>query len=250
MPVIRAPRAKRSITTKTGKVITRDTQVHVYTEPGKFCRGLNGELCFRIYGEPMPAAKKEVAAIKRGNNVQLVPIDRDYRVATDPKTGKPFKWDIGYMRRWTDHCRRCVLELMQQYGLQRFAQGEPLAVGMLFYRSQADSNDSWMPAQKPDYSNFYYAVENALKMTPGTHKKYDNGQKYFLPGPFPEGVLYYDDDQVCWQLEPAGKVWATADEPPGVLISVMHCKLLSERVRRLAYPRANQTDLFTTARRV
>lgn len=233
MPVIKSParRQRKSVTTKDGRVITRDTQIHTYSAPGKYWVA-DGIQFFRVFGEPMQEAKKDVAMIKMGGKMRLVPVDKDYRVVSDPDNpDKPFKYDIGFMHRWKVHVTMTVIELMRIHGVPRFSKNHPIAMGLLFYRTKPKSNDLWLPAVTPDEDNYAYAVKNALKMTPGRMLGDTR-----IPGPYPDGVLYFDDNQICWHTPWDGKVWADESEPPGVLISVQDCRDIKNQIWEKAYP--------------
>ena len=232
LKTVRSPRAS-TVTLPDGRIVRRSDQVHVYTAPGRYWQDERGIKFFRVFGEPQPMPKKEIAIV----NKRLMPIDRDYRTVTVPGRPKPFKWDIGYMKRWQEHVRRTVLDLMDFYHVLRYPPNFPISMGMLFYLTKPASSKHWLPSVKPDEDNLGYAVTNILKMTPGVTRQYENGQKYTLPGPFPDGILYFDDNQVCWHTEYHGKVWATADEPAGVLITVQDCQVIRDRIFNLTDPK-------------
>ena len=48
-----------------------------------------------------------------------------------------------------------------------------------------------------------------------------------------EGILYYDESQIVWRLT-EGMVWATEQEPPGVLISVCDALEIREEIESLS----------------
>lgn len=167
----------------------------------------------RVYGEPQPFPKKEVAVVKLASgNVKLVPVDRDYRTRTDPHTHKLVKYEKGYKRRWMKRVRNEVATAMLEAGLEPFPKNHPVAMGCLFYLTKAKSNKLALPSQTPDLDNLSYAIWNALERQPVDEHAND---RFALTG-----VLYYNDSQVVWQLPPAGKLWATEHELPGVLITV------------------------------
>lgn len=172
----------------------------------------------RVYGEPQPAPKKDLCLSGKVPRV----MNLDYRTKTDPITGQKIKYLHGYKRRWLEHVRRSVLVFMAKHSLSPYPKREPIAIGCLFFLTQVDSNTKIFPAQPPDEDNFDYAIKNALKRTP---------KKKGQPGPFPNGVLYYDDDQIVWRLQPAGKLWATEENPPGVLITVAKLTDIHEELR-------------------
>jgi hypothetical protein len=68
-----------------------------------------------------------------------------------------------------------------------------------------------------------YAIRNALKRT-----KVKKGK----PGPYPDGVLFWDDDQVVWRAGSEGMVWATEQHPPGVLITVQSALELKDKIEK------------------
>jgi hypothetical protein len=138
-------------------------------------------------------------------------IDQDFRIRTDPITGEKEKWDVGYKRRWMALVRTTALAVMGARGLQPFPKNRALAVGCLFFMPKSASCKLPYPSQAPDQDNLIYAVRNALKRTPDRH-----GQQ----GAYPNGICFWDDDQVIWTAQPDGEIWATRDEPPGVLITM------------------------------
>jgi len=163
-----------------------------------------------VDGDPQPFPKKDVGIINRtGQKPRLMPIDKDYRTRTNPITKKIEKYDKGYKRRWMNHVASTVIAEMRKHNLLQFPKNHPVAMGCLFFIRKSQSNRLWVPSQKPDEDNFLYAVRNALKKT-------DKGSD----------VLYYDDDQVVWQVGPVGKVWASDEFPPGVLITVQDAMYL------------------------
>ena len=157
---------------------------------------------------------------RKDGSVQLMPVDRDYRIRRNPVTGKKEKYDKGYKRRWMRHVRDMVAKAMIHYGLEPFPQNHPVAMGCLFYLTKAKSNKLSFPSQAPDLDNLSYAIWNALQRQPIDK---DANDRFALTG-----VLYYDDCQIVAHLMPAGKVWTNEDNPPGVLITVQDAFLLPE----------------------
>lgn len=173
-----------------------------------------GEMIFRIYGEPRAFPKKKIGFTKRGRVKVPTIIDDDYRIRTDPATRRKVKYDKGYKKRWAMHVQGVVLEQMRELNLKPFPKSHPVAMGLLFFITKPKSNKMPYPS-KIDEDNYEYAIWNALKRTPdqtvGKHK---------VPGRYPEGILYYDDDQIKWRLSPSGVVWADKYNPPGLIIQI------------------------------
>lgn len=166
----------------------------------------------RVFGQAQPFPKTHTAKIKRpGMDPILRPVDTDYRTRTNPHTGKVEKYDRGYKRKWMTLVTKTVDEYMFEHDLTPFPKNHPIAMGCLFFLTKAPRCKLIYPSQVPDEDNFLYAVRNALKRTP---------EKKGKPGRYPQGVLFYDDDQIVWHVGPEGKVWATNNNPPGVLITV------------------------------
>lgn len=174
-----------------------------------------------VPGEPQPFPKKELAPmivrypLNDPSQWKAVarPIDRDYRTRKNRLTGKTEKFDKGHKRAWMDHVADVAHAWMEQRGWQAYPAGFPVAMGCLFFLTRAESNNTLLPAQVPDEDNLLYAVRNALKSTRPRGKGSNN------PGPYPDGILFRDDDQIVAQVGPVGKRWADDAFPPGVLIS-------------------------------
>ena len=174
-----------------------------------------------VPGDPQPFPKKEVAPsiirypLNDPSKWKAIgrPIDRDYRTRKNPLTGKIEKFDRGFKRAWMNHVADVVHVFMEKNHWGPFPAGHPVAMGCLFFMPKADGNKTLLPAQVPDEDNLLYAIRNALKSTRPRGRGSDG------LGPYPEGVLYFDDDQVVAQVGPCGKRWATDEYPPGVLIS-------------------------------
>lgn len=181
----------------------------------------------RVYGTPEVFPKPELVVF---NGVPRS-IDRDYRTRRNPVTGGTEKYDRGYKRRWMDHVAKTVLAFMARTSMDPFSMNHPIAMGCLFYMVKSKSCKLPMPSQKPDMDNMSYAIYNALGRTP---------EKKGRPGKYPEGVLYYDDNQVVWQLQPSGMVWATEQEPPGVLISICDALDIREEIESLSNTRESR----------
>lgn len=173
----------------------------------------------RVYGAPQVFPKKTVSA--RGGKVLVV--DTDKRSRTHPITKETTYYDHGYKRRWMDHVRKTVLAFMARTSMDQFPANHPIAMGCIFYIEKAKACKLWIPSQIPDMDNLTYAIWNALGNT-RTNKTL---------GKYPEGVLYYDDSQIVWRL-PEGEVWATEQEPPGVLISVCDALDIREEIETLS----------------
>lgn len=181
-------------------------------------------LQIRVYGEPQPFPKKEVGLLRRRDgSVQLMPVDRDYRVRKNPVTGKPEKYDRGHKRLWMQFVGDVVAGSIRTRGLTPFPKNHPVAMGCLFFLSKSPSCKLLFPSQDPDYDNLEYAIFNALKRTPS---------KKGTPGEYPNGTLFYEDNQIIWRVGPEGKLWATENEPPGVLITVQDAMHLQDEINQ------------------
>lgn len=173
----------------------------------------DGLIQIRVFGDPQPFPKKDIGILKRpGMEPRLVPVDKDYRTQTDPLTRKVKKYDKGYKRAWMAHVAETVDKYMFDNNLKPFPKNHPVAMGLLFYLPKSKSCKLEFPSQAPDLDNLDYAVWNALKRTP---------KKKGRDGKYPNGILFYDDDQIITRLAPSGKNWASENDPPGVLISVL-----------------------------
>lgn len=171
----------------------------------------SGPVHIRVYGEPQPFPKKDVAVVQRpGMKPRLVPVDHDYQIRTDPDTGKTKKYNRGYKRIWMKVVAVTVNRYLVDHDLEPFPRNHALAMGCLFFLTKSKSCKLTLPSQKPDEDNLLYAVRNALEST--TNSK--------GPGIYPTGALYHADSQIVWILKPQGKVWATEQHKPGVLITV------------------------------
>lgn len=177
----------------------------------------------RIFGVPEPMSKKQVGRrrLKDGSFQVTVPFDQDYRIRKNPITGKVERWDQGYKKRWVRFVQATVLEFMRAQGLKPFPKNHPIAMGVLLFMPKAKSNKLLMPSIAPDFDNMKYPIWNGLKRTP---------KKKGRPGLYPEGILFYEDDQIVWTLQPDGMVWATESCPPGVLITVQSALPMKEEI--------------------
>ena len=183
----------------------------------------NGRWVIRVFGEPQPDPKKELFFV----NGRTIPGDRDYKTRTNPLNGKKEKYDRGYMKRWEKHVQQTVLAYMAKYSLEPFGKDHPIMFSVWIFKTQPKSNKLPYPSQKPDYSNFAYYIENALKRSP---KKRDKITKKLIDGKFPEGIAYRDDDQVLGPGEPCYELWATASHPPGAIIIVQDVLKMMEKI--------------------
>jgi len=180
----------------------------------------------RVFGEPQPEPKKQVGinaadlkklkSLRGGiiNIPRLIPIDIDYRTRKNKITGKTEKYDKGYKKKWFLHVRNTVLCYMVRHGLKPYTKNHPLCTGYLFFRTKPKSCKLPYPSQRPDFDNYEYYVTNALKRT---REKKIRG--IMTPGEYPDGVAFWDDDEPVWNL-PAGVMWATEENPPGVIILI------------------------------
>ncbi len=177
----------------------------------------------RIVGDPQPMAKKQVGRrrLKDGSFQVTVPFDQDYRTRKNPITGKVERFNQGYKKRWVRIVQANVLEFMRAHRLKPFPKAHPIALGVLLFMPQAKSNKSLLPAITPDFDNMKYPIWNGLKRTP---------DKKGRPGPYPDGILFYDDDQIVWTLQPDGMLWAMESCPPGVLITIQSALLMKEEI--------------------
>lgn len=167
----------------------------------------------RVYGEPQPNPKKDIGQAGKGGRPII--IDNDYRTRKNPVTGRVEKYDRGYKKAWIEKVRSTTLVYMAMRGLSPIPKGVPIAVGYLFFRTRPASNKTEFPAQTPDKDNYEYAITNALKSTPKKRKK-----GVLVETEYPDGILYYDDCQIVWNLHPSGILWADENNPPGVIIQV------------------------------
>jgi hypothetical protein len=180
-------------------------------------------ICFRVDGEPLPMPKKEIG---RGKDGTPMLIGRDVKRRRDPVTGKQVVVSRGDKRRWVELVRATALQWMTAHGRKPFPKNHPVAMGCLFFLTKAKSNHLEYPSQDPDLDNLEYAVWNALKRTPA--KRRDGGG--MTPGRFPDGICFYDDCQIVWRLNPAGVLWADADNPPGVIISIADANTMTQEI--------------------
>jgi len=203
------------------------------TKPGKAHWDMDVPLQIRVYGEPQPFPKKEaVASGDYKRTGRIIFAAKDYRVRTNPVTGKPEKYDRGYKRRWMDQIARTVSDVLWDNQIMPFPKNHPVAMGCLFFLSKSPSCKLLLPSQDPDYDNLEYAIWNALKRTSAKKGK---------PGKHPDGILFYEDNQVVWRLQPSGKLWATENEPPGVLITVQDAMYLRDDIEQ--YQNIKQVSL-------
>lgn len=175
-------------------------------------------MMIRIFGDPRPQPKLITGHKQIGGRTVSFPLKQDFRKRTvvDPITGdkKMQRYDIGYCQRWFDHVRQNVLIWMEQNGRQPFEHHHPIALGCLFFIRKPKTSKLVYPTGTPDFDNLDYGITNILKRTPDIKR----GK---IPGPHPEGVAFYDDDQVIWTANPDGVLWATQSNPPGVLITII-----------------------------
>lgn len=172
----------------------------------------SGILRFRVFGEPHPAPKKDVVMNPRTG--RLMPISHDYRERTNKFTGKKERYDKGYKNAWLKQVRKQVYNQMIEQRLHPYPKNHPIAVGLLFFITKAKSCKLAYPSQDPDLDNLEYAVMNALKRT------VKGSEKSALAGHYPDGVLFYEDNQSVWRIPPGGMLWATNANSPGLEITV------------------------------
>jgi len=114
-----------------------------------------------------------------------------------------------------------VEQQMFKQDLYPFPKGHPIAISYVFLRTRPPSNKSRLPVQTPDFDNFTYAVNNALK-----RPKDRKGQL----NPHPEGILFYDDNQPICILEPTIVLWAKPSEPPGLILTAWDFEKIESRI--------------------
>ena len=184
-------------------------------------------IIFRVYGEPQPFPKKVVGLRrnKLGAAIGTCNISRDYRTRTDPDTGRVVKYDKDHKRRWMESVRAAALASMSLNRRQPFPKNHPIAMGCLFFLTRAKSCKLILPSQDPDLDNLEYAVWNALKRTSAKKKR-----RSTLGGDFPDGICFYDDNQIVWRLKPSGVLWADADNPPGVVIIIVDANSVMDEI--------------------
>lgn len=172
---------------------------------------------FRIEGEPRPWPKDNARIVfpRGGGKPFLQSYLRDYRTRKNPTTGDIEAYDHGYMMKWYELVRSTVLTEMKLRDFEPFPKKHPLGLGCLFFITRSKSCKLFLPSQVPDEDNLDYGIRNILKRTPAKTK---HGAR--IEGPYPDGVLFYDDDQIVWREWPAGMLWATPEQPPGVIITV------------------------------
>ena len=124
-------------------------------------------------------------------------VPRDWTYYKDPITGKRKKKNKGLRAAWANEIKSKVGWFMDDNKIQMFPKNHPIGLGALFYIPRPKSNKLPFPSLDPDMDNFVYAVWNALS-----------------------GILYHDDNQIITRIMPEALLWATEENPPGVLISV------------------------------
>lgn len=193
-------------------------------------------MMIRVFGDPMPWPKKLAGSFMRGKKTIHHTYTDDFRTrrVTQPDgSTKTVQYDRGYKMRWFHHVRDNVLTWMEQNRRQPFAANHPIALGCLFFLRKARTSKFVYPTTTPDFDNLRYGIPNILKRTPDIKA----GK---IPGPYPEGVAFYDDDQVIWTANPDGVLWATQSNPPGVLITIID---LLEHLDMLDWGRGIDKDM-------
>jgi len=199
---------------------------------------------FRIFGEPREMPKKEISARIINGKPRIIVRPHDWRTRTviDPYTKKKKieKYDIGYKGRWFKLVQETVHGELFKMGLKPFPPNYPIALGVMIWRSKPESNEMELPSVTPDDDNYYYYIHNALKRT---------DDDFY---PYKDGVLYYDDNSICYHPFREGKFWATEQEPPGVMITVQDAYYLLDEieefqpgVKTAIFDRTAQNHLFT-----
>jgi len=178
----------------------------------------DGLMRIRVVGDPQPFPKKIMST--RGKHSML--IDMDWRTRKVPGKIKPQRYDEGYKRQWMAHVARSVTQFMFDHNLEPFPRNHPVAIGTLFFMPKSKVCKLEFPSQKPDWDNMDYAINNAL----------GNSRKKQVLGLYPDGVLFWDDNQPVWRIEPDGMVWANEFNPPGVLISCQSAYEYRERINK------------------
>lgn len=200
---------------------------------------------FRIFGEPQEEPKKIPTPIKlTSGQVRINMVPRDWKTKTiiNPATGKKKteKYDIGYKGRWFKLVQETVYQELKKMGLKPFPANYPIALGIVIWRTQSKSNDFELPSVTPDDDNYFYYIHNALKKT---------DDDFY---PYKDGVLYYDDNCICYHPFKEGKFWATEQEPPGAMITVQDAYYLLDEieefqpgVKTAIFDRTAQNSLFS-----
>lgn len=174
-------------------------------------------MMIRVFGDPRPWPKKLAGSFERGGKTIHHTYTDDFRTKRVTQLDgsiKTVQYDRGYKMRWFHHVRDNVLTWMEQNDRQPFAANHPIALGCLFFRRKARTSKFVYPTTPPDFDNLDYGITNILKRTPDIKA----GK---IPGPYPDGVAFYDDDQIIWTANPDGVLWATQSNPPGVLITII-----------------------------
>ncbi len=197
----------------------------------------SGDMVIRVYGTARPWPKVQTGYKERKGKIVPIPLKKDFRTrtVTDPWTGEKStqRHDRGYKMRWFEHVRENVLIWMREHERQPFERNHPVAIGCLFFVQKPKSSQLPYPTCTPDLDNYRYGIPNMLKRTPDI-------KRGVVPGPYPEGVAFYDDDQVIWAASPDGMLWASQANPPGVLITIID---LIQRPDPLEWGRAIDKDV-------
>lgn len=177
-----------------------------------------GDMVIRVYGQPESWPKVITGTREAGGRTFATTVKKDWRerTVTNPitKVKRKQRFDRGYKMRWFYHVRECVQAWMFDNDREPFDPGHPVALGCLFFLQRSKSSRLVYPTGTPDFDNLRYGVPNILKRTPDI-------KRGVIPGPYPHGVAFYDDDQVIWTAYPDGVLWATQSNPPGVLITII-----------------------------
>ena len=139
---------------------------------------------FYVPGTPRPNPKPNPRINRAGRHVGSF--------HRDPK---------GYFEGWRNQVRLAANLAMS--GRLALPAGVGCRLGVEVRVKQAKSNRKRFPVQIPDWSNYWYYIENLLK-----------------------GCVYKDDCQVLGPL-PGDKLWATPDRPEGAYVTI---RRITERV--------------------
>ena len=181
------------------------------------------ELIFRVNGIPLPQPKlknfgrswKAVAQddpirfrdpgtgrlVTRDDDLDAILMKHDIAPALkyDQKSGGKYLLQLHPRRYWVYLIQSAALAAIGKLPAEGrewvlYPKNLPLIVGCVFYLPKPKRNKVPFP-MVGDLDNYRYPIWNALK----------------------GGVVYHDDNQIVWERE-GGKLWANADNPPGVVV--------------------------------
>lgn len=132
---------------------------------------------FYVPGKPQPQPKTQARMSKSGQYL-----------------GQRHRDEKGDKARWANLVR--LTGNLAMRGREMLPAGVACRLGVEVRVKQAKSNHKPLPTQIPDWSNYWYYIENILK-----------------------GCVYKDDCQVIGPL-PGDKLWATLDRPEGAYVTI------------------------------